>query len=647
MRNRKGGMNRLAAYIIGPAVALFVLVGLFSLLPYEWMTTQWPLAIAPEEVATYQRWFDHRPGEAAAAEVPVLALNGTVGDAPGEQAIRLGDAEVRATAYRQGDRYRVEVKGDTGLQGMHGFDLVPINAGLVRLMYLQQVAVEHMALVPEVRLVEVEEAGDDRGVHLLVERLTDQRLQRAGMDAAKLFRTGKQDAAGPQALALAALKSGEREALDTNAAALHAWFVAAGFGTHLDSVRFELEPYAGRLLPVLGFAANGATDPDEAWSATAYPIADRWRAAMAADRDAWLARLAAIDAQWAPALANGGSTAFLEAGLQQQREAFLAALLAPARPPALPKPAARGALDPWLKPYLGADDTLRFSRGKYRLERTVVCPPGMGVVLEKGARFTVEPGASWVINGPLHIRGTRLNPVFIRPADPAAAYGAIAVNGTGATRCRVQGLRMSGGAGTTSDGRQHPAMLSFHDCDLVLESSELGEAAGTRALDVRGGTVRMADMQVQGGIGLGRVSGSLLRSVFGTGVANADAPVAVRLEGGQVALLDCRFTGPYAPGVAAGNRARVLVRGSRFEGCATAVDATEGAFAHVEQCSLDGVAVPWRAGGASVLRGGGRIELRQNTTAGAAREEDRSGLGVIRSVDGMDSLMVRLFGSVR
>lgn len=655
MRNRKGGMNRFAAYLIGPAVALFVLLAVFSLLPYPWMTAQWPLAIAPEEVVTYQRWFDHRPGEAAAVELQELAFTTSVGDAPGEQDLRLGDAQARVTAYHAGDHYRVEVRGDTGLQGMSAFDLVPLSTGLVRLMYLHHVAAEHLSLVPDVRLVQVEDGGDDRGVHLLVERFTSARLQRAGLDPARVFTLGKPGALGgtadQQAQAFAALKSGERTALDTAAAALHAWFVAAGFGNYLDTARFELEPYAGRLLPVLGFAAKGAVEGAHGWSAAAYPLADRWRAAMAADREAWLARFAAIDAQWAPALADGGSTAFLEAGLQQQREAFLTALLAPARPPAPPEPAARGALDPWLKPYLGADDTLRFTRGKHRIDRTVVCPPGMGVVLEKGARFTVAPGASWVINGPLHIRGTGLNPVFIRPADPVAGYGAIAVNGDGATRCRVQGLRMSGGSGTSGDGRQHPAMLSFHDCDLVLAHSELGEVTGPAALDVRGGTIHVDDVQVQGGteraLSFGRVLGEVRRCSLAPGATDPNEQVAVQVDAGQLAVLDCRFAGAFGTGVVAVNRARALVRSGRFEGCASGVAAIDGAVVHVEDCSLDGVATHWLASGESALRGGGRLDLHGNAASGGQPSERRSGLGVIRSVDGMDSLMVRLFGSVR
>jgi hypothetical protein len=369
---------------------------------------------------------------------------------------------------------------------------------------------------------------------------------------------------------------------------------------------------------------------------------------MATEREARLAQLAAIDAQWAPALADGGSSAFLEAALQQQRAAFLDALLTPRQPPVSPAPASVPPLDPWLKPYLGADDTLRFTRGKHRLDRTVVCPPGMGVVLEKGARFTIAPSASWVINGPLHIRGTRLNPVFIRPDDPAAGYGAVAVNGSGATKCRVQGLRMSGGSGTTSDGRLHPAMLSFHDCDLVMEHCELGEVRGMGAMDVRGGTVRMVDVQVQGGseraVGVGRVEAEL-RQVVLSNVSSGGT--AVEVEAGQLALLDATVVGAFGTGVAASERARVLVRGGRFEGCATGVVATDGAFVHVEDLTAEGVGVPWRATGEDDLRGGGRIEHRRIAGSAAQLPEVRTGLGAVRSVDGMDSLMVRLFGSVR
>jgi len=145
---------------------------------------------------------------------------------------------------------------------------------------------------------------------------------------------------------------------------------------------------------------------------------------------------------------------------------------------------------------------------------------------------------------------------------------------------------------------------------------------------------------------LGRTAAEVRQCNLTLPAGTAGGPVAVRVQGGRAAVLEGRIDGAFATGVEATEAALVLVRGCRFSGSAVAMAADHGAQLHAADCNGEGVPVPFRAGAGGGRRAG-RVEASRNTFAGAVRSEDHVPPGTVRFVEGMDSLMLRAFGSVR
>ena len=187
---------------------------------------------------------------------------------------------------------------------------------------------------------------------------------------------------------------------------------------------------------------------------------------------------------------------------------------------------------------------------------------GTTVVLERGARFEMGPGASVLCQGALRVRGTSLNPVFIRAAQDSA-FGTFAVVGDGTTACDVRGLRISGGSTSIVNGTSHSAMLSFHQVDLHLENCVIGGSRGEDAVNVKNSKVSIMGCVFENGhadlVDLDVVTGTIDRCVFRSSSPDRNGD-GVDLSGSQVTLLHSEFRGLPDKGLSVGEGSQAFVQ---------------------------------------------------------------------------------------
>lgn len=679
---RKGRRSRttVQAWLFGlavPAVALFML---FSLLPYDRMVERWPWGIGKEEVMTYQRLFDRRPGQHVEGHAETFAL--TAGD---RDSVTLSVGEDKVTAalgpLMAGGK-GTPVPGGIALgfsderpfRGADAMALVPADLRSLVVLYAQAVAEPLDILSPGIALVQVERDGKKLGPFLAQERITnnyvlkhqpmamalvaeDGAVARDGRAAKPTGDTlgsgvvrspmlaGHFDTTATAALGLLALAEQRVDLLNGEAGSLY-------------------DRVTGRVLPLYRMRCGTDTSKGDGLVPTAFHNAlanrknqariHRLAAHLRADSAAWAARFLAIDSVAVPVLANGRNIGLVRAEVDRTRERFMQRLFHPATAgfigaPTEPVAAAAIPFDPWLRPFRTDPDTIRFVRGKYEIDHDLVLPMGTAVVLERGARWFIAPGVSVVVNGELHMRGTDLNPVFIRPMDDARPFGSIAVNGNEATRVRIRGLRMSGGSDLLLDGVRHGGMLSFINTDVRMDHCSIGPSFGDASISQRRGTLVMADCYLsgaaQGYVDLAEVDGSVERSAFiqPAGGGDAAARAALALRSSHMLVRGCTFTDLPFTALRSGQKSEVLVTGCRFTGNAMAIRGSDGASLYVDASTFTGNNTVFVLQCDKVVLGGATLTLYANTLAGNTTEREVDGASTVKSATAVDPKLRQAF----
>jgi hypothetical protein len=353
-------------------------------------------------------------------------------------------------------------------------------------------------------------------------------------------------------------------------------------------------------------------------------LADRLRS----DSASWASLFLSIDSAWVPVLARGRNIGLAQAEVDRSRNAFMQRLFHP-DPAAfigLPVPvpgAVMPKLDPWLAKFRSQPDTLRFVRGKYAIDRDLVIPAGIALVLERGTRWNIAPGVSVVVNGELHIRGTDVNPVFIRPQNEEQPYGGIAVNGDGSTRCRVKGLRISGGSGAWDNGVRYGGMLSFHRSHVRLEHCRIGASHGAAAVSIRRGTVALNDVEFTGAensfVDLAEVGGTLEQCAFAeldSGDGGTKGSSGLRMLGSHVLVRKCSFAGLPFVALRVGYASEAMVLETAFTGNSVAINASDGSVVDVGGCTFTSNGTVFRLRKEHAVLGGAVLNAQGNSLSG-------------------------------
>lgn len=682
MRRSRRSRTTVQAWLFGlavPAVALFML---FSLLPYDRMVGHWPWGIGKEEVMAFQHLFDRRPGQNVEGHAEVFTL--TEQGPAGKVMLSAGKDKVAATERPLPTAVGASpIPGGLALdfavsepfRGTTGLVLVPADLRSLDVLYAQAVADSLAIPSPRAGLVKLVRNGDELGPFLAQELITPEYLLRnvptamalvaadgtvadagrPGTAAGDTMRTGtpgplvrstRFDTAATAAVGLLACAEQRTDLLDGDAGALH------------DRVTGRVVPlYRMRLRS--GAAPEGGTLPSifrEAFSSERTEARiNRLAARLRADSAAWAARFLAIDSIAVPVLAKGRNIGLVQAEVDHTREQFMQRLFHPApatfigAPVAVPTPPAI-PLDPWLAQFRTNPDTLRFVRGKYAIDHDLVLPKGMAVVLERGTRWFIAPGVSVVVNGELHTRGTDLNPVFIRPQDDAQPFGSIAVNGTGDTRVRIRGLRMSGGSDLLVDGIRHGGMLSFIRADVRMDHCSIGTTYGDASVSLQRGTMAMSDCHLAGAahsfVDLSEVEGSVERCAFvqPAGGGNTKGRSGIGLRASRMLVRNCTFAGLPFVALRSARDSKVLLTGCQFNDNAVAVRGSDGSELDVDGCTFTGNAKVFVLQRDQVVLGGAILTLYANTMIGNTTEQEADTASKVRTGTTVDPKVLRAFG---
>ncbi|MBP8823897.1 MAG: right-handed parallel beta-helix repeat-containing protein [Flavobacteriales bacterium] len=665
-RSKPGGQAWFFALAL-PGVALFML---FSLMPYDRMVGQWPLGIRQDEVMAYQALFDHRPGQHAEGRTEVVKL---VGQAGAQVLVQAG--ETRASGLVQvnnGDGITLHFPDSLPFRGAFSVDLIPADLSSLAALYAGAVADSLPIMSAPVRLVNLLRDGENEAPCLMVERITPAYVlvhapvAMTLVDAqGKLAGTGRSmnagdsigDAGGKALLHPLRFDSVATAALGLLACAEERKdLLRGGAGALRDGITGALAPlYATRGGPGLEpTSAVVAAFHDAMAARTNQAAVLRLAAALRADSAAWAARFLAIDSAAVPVLAKGRNIGLVQAEVDRTRAGFMQRLFHPDVQAALGPPVDLPTepaipLDPWLLPFRTNQDTLRFVRGKYDIDHDLVIPRGMALVLEKGTRWFMAPGVSVVVNGELHMRGTGLNPVFIRPQDPARPSGSIAVNGSGATRVRIAGLRISGGGNLWWEGVQHGGMLSFIGADVRMAHCTLEEGFGDASVAVRRSTFQMADCHLSQAhhafVDLAEVHGAIERTAFlqPAGGLGATDRQGVALRSSHVLLRGCSFTGLPFTALSVARAGEALVLGSTFSGNAQAIQAVEGSNVQVDGCDFTGNGTVFVLRRNRPVLGGATLKLYTNTCTGNGTERDADAASTVEAGAALPPDALRVF----
>jgi len=275
---------------------------------------------------------------------------------------------------------------------------------------------------------------------------------------------------------------------------------------------------------------------------------------------------------------------------------------------------------------LVAGDSIVFRRGKYVIDEDLVLPAGHDVVLLPGARFFLGPGANVVCRGSLRVRGTRLNPVFIRPQRENAPYGTFAVVGGGKEVVAISGLRMSGGSEATVGGMLHTAMLSIRGAASTgLVACEIGGSRGEDAVNIKGGDVLVRDCAFHDGhadlLDLDMVRGAVVGCTFRNASRDSNGD-GLDVSASRLRVEGCRFVGMKDKGLSVGEGSRTLVTGCHFQGNTMGIAVKDLSEAHAEGNDFTGNGTAVAAYRKKAVQGGGRVHLYGNTFTGNGQDRE-------------------------
>ncbi len=591
--------------------------------------------------------------------------------------------------------YEIIFKDEAPFRGQHGLHIYPAEPGHIRLKYAEAIAAELDLATPAIAYVRVVSCGRELGTYVAEEMVGEGFLARRRVSEAVLFKRSfdpdrpdhlfpaviGDTAQGPLLRAMLALvmEDAQRERLDKithvlDEQAAAAWFLmhwleGAPDPLHQENA-FAFHWNRGRFTPVHSPSRDLAprTEVQRPWARNAFTPWLRlpsFQERLQENRQKLVKKMpelerqfAAVDSTWLPVLANEHTDAMVSTVADEAKQGIYSRLKEGDAIAFLDRPMVEGAGMATLmqgqevaKRYWPTEsdmdgvqaiarkykarldgDSLVFPRGKYSIDEDLIIPKGYALILLSGARITMAPGTNILCQGSLFVRGTSLNPVFIRPAG--AGYGTVAMMGDGDTPSSIGGLRISGGAGARINGMQHPAMLSIQDASSVrFTECIISGPAGDAALFVHGGTVDMEDMTfLSGKVELREVHGSVRKSTLQGGTRAGGGGMAAHAS--RLKVEECRFTGIPGTAFEAADGSRVLVRASHFNQCGTAISAVDLGEVHLVDNQISGNRTAISAERRKPLYGGGRIHVYQNDLQRNAKERSADEHSTIKDASG-------------
>ena len=708
MRSADRSRFQFKPVLIATVLVLGGVTAFFTFVAPKHLARKFPLGIAQEEVTMYARWFD-RDRQAPTTALPVYILpDGPIPMGSTEVELRSGDrtgmVRWKRTVERAGS-FTLHTD-QTRLLGTDAHVwLVPATTDDIRAKYLQLLAGELGLLTPEVSFVHVQRNGRTR-LYRRTAVTGAAWMARHGIMDAVPFRKGfdpsrpdhlmpvveadeargvmlAERLAGFCAQSTPAPPAVLREHVD--AASVAAWFLLLqleGDPAPLKRTQqFYYRETTGRIFPVFAPAVGSNAIPGGPQACDPFtPLLNdpEFVQQIQAHREHLLdvrgqlrERFAALDDDLLPQLAGDGSVRSAQARARAMADTLLEHRLgaplmqmtmAGGGVPMAGWASWRGHTDAMAHvetmatttgPTLAEvrrkywiemrGDTIVFRRAKYRVQEDLILPPGHPVLFLSGARLELGAGHSLVCQGPVEVRATALNPVFVRAAG-AAPFGTFAVHAQGGP-VRMEGLRMSGGAGATVDGVAYDAMLAIHGSnEVTMRNCELDMGHVGSVMEIDGGRLRMEGGRCTGGrVALKQVQGRM----HGTELsirARQRGLMGLQVTGGRFVLDSVQCSGFPDAALFAADGAQLLVYGAHFTRNGVAIRAGDLAMVHAAETHFAENATVFQVPTAQEGAGAGRFHLYNNTMAANGREQDLAGDASAQRHGRLDAAVRMAFG---
>lgn len=644
---------------------------------------RWPFGVERSEVDAYAAVAALPFAEKDSVRVPVLYLGptrrsgscwpadrGRGRDTRWMETNGFGDSVDVRPLRSAADGLHVRLRPGSELRGQRSFTLRPATDELLRARFVQLLATELEVLAPELSLVRVISCGKDLGIHVKEEVPDGHFLARHGVSGATAVdlvfdpRLGHDLVPHVKGDSLAnaglrALWSGAGQHADAVAPALWApWAL-------LRSLAAPRDPWGGehpaaymvteqQLIPV--YRAPRPDQRGPARTMRSGPVTDlvgtepfmrSFRAAqdrLTTKRGELRERLLLVAATWVPVLHAGEAVhvhmaraeALIDELLRSLQDRELVgrlglpvepwpgyALLAGQEQPlasatGVVEADALAELERTTKLVVQGDSVV-FPRGKYRIDGAIRFPQGHRVILLPGARIELGSDAQLQVRGPLEVRGTKLNPVFIRPAAREVQHNGLEVIASGRDTVLLSGLQMSGArAGGTLVRLQGAAKVRAEGCMLD------GAPGGTLVHAV-GGDVELLGGVLQGGTIRFTQTKALVKDVIMRGATRGRGAGGMLVEGGRVRVEGGAFVAQSGAGLTCNSAAQVLMLGSTIEGCATAMKVGDGATVYADDVRFRSNDLVFSVRSEGTLRGGSRVLLYRNSFADNGRDREVDG----------------------
>lgn len=255
-------------------------------------------------------------------------------------------------------------------------------------------------------------------------------------------------------------------------------------------------------------------------------------------------------------------------------------------------------------------DSIVLPRGKYSIDEDLLIPPGYALILLDGARLFMSPGVNVLCQGSLHVRGSKLRPVFIRAI--AGPFGTIAMLGDGETKCTLSGLQISGGSSARINGIQFNGMVSVQDAaSTSVSHCVIGSASQDVGLSIQGGELAMENSTlINSKLELRNVQGTIMSCQLQGGMRGAGKGGLVA-NASQLQIEDLRAWAINGPALSF-NESHAFISSSHISQSDVAVAAADLSDLHLTECSITGNKVALSAQRTKPMLGGSKITLQGN-----------------------------------
>jgi hypothetical protein len=622
-----------------------------------------------------------------------------------------GDSVKMRRLRSEPDGFVIKFKRAEPFRSQRHIVLAPARTESLRAKYLEILADELGLITPEVSFVRLFACGKDQGLFMKEERIDDDFLEKRGLPGASLAEQGH-DASRPDHLfpdfdgdslamtgftpllarAYGELAEGRSDLLpylvDARSAAsllIMAW-VEHGPSAFDHAHLMAYDWSRGRLVPLY----RRSREVKAQWSAVPCRMRDAITEALRDGtvrmqaHEQWLRlgeqawrvreRFAAADRAWLPILSEGESLPLAQARMKLVQEGLLGSAKLETDPineleASLARHAGDASLSHGLAPtgyWPGDDDaailariaqrtkafvrgdTLVFPRGRYLISSDLTVPYGHALVMEPGARIEIAAGASVMVQGPLQVRGTKRNPVFIRPAEDGAPYGSFAVIGDGSIDVRIEGLQMSGGSEVRLNGVYTSGMLAIHGAaKTTMRDCIISGSRGEDLVNIKGGEVELRDCIFEDGhadlVDLDHCTGVVVRSRFRNGRTDANGD-GLDVSASRILVDGCDFSNMKDKGISVGEASQLLAMDSRFEGNAAALVAKDLSIAYASGNRFEDNGIAFAAYRKKPIYGGARLVRYANVLDANARDEQADAHSAIITEAALNEKVRRMFG---